>query len=102
MRTGRGLALLTCITLHLLEAPAAASTTEQERDELQACPQAAALFTPAVPELRGHLPRKGATGMDTGKGQLSLLHIAASSRTFPLEDTKARFVQSAYISLVKN
>lgn len=30
------------------------------------------LFHPAVPELRGS-PGKGATGMDTGKGQLSLL-----------------------------
>lgn len=63
------LTLLTCITLHPLEAPAAGSTTEQEQDELQASPQAAALFTPAVPQLRGHpFP-----GMDTGKGQLNLL-----------------------------
>lgn len=65
-------ALLTA-HMHHSAPSAASSTTEQQQDELQACPQAAALFTPAVPELRRHPPRRGVTGMDRGKGQLNLL-----------------------------
>lgn len=70
------LALLTSITLHLLEAPAAARTVEQEQDELQASSQAAAL-SPSSARAEG--PLEGTQE----KASSVCYHIAASSRMFP-------------------
>lgn len=82
------------LTAHMHpSAPSAASSTmEQEQDELQARPQAAALFTAAVPELRGHPPRRGATGMDGEKASSICTTLLPAPECF--KDTKARFVQS--------
>lgn len=94
------LALLTSITLHLLEAPAAARTVEQEQDELQASSQAAAL-SPSSARAEG-LPREGCHWNGHRKRPAQFVTTLLPAPECFLEDPKDRFVQSPYISLAKN